>query len=69
MKKPDSEESVGYISKHPITSLMFVARSESSLEKLNSSTHATNFATQPTLDFGDKTTFAVKPPTERMIHL
>ena len=41
------------------------------MEKLNSSSHTTNFASQPVLqkfDFGDRTTFAVKPPTERMVY-
>ena len=48
-----------------------LARSESYLEKLNSSSHTTVFASQPILqkfDFGDRTTFAVEPPTERMVH-
>ena len=42
---------------------------ESYLEKLNSSSHTTVF--EPVLkkfDFGDRTTFSVKPPTERMFH-
>ncbi|KAF8808670.1 hypothetical protein BYT27DRAFT_7137134 [Phlegmacium glaucopus] len=42
-------------------------RIQSYLEKLNSSSHTTNLASQPafqTFDFGDRTTFDVKPPTD-----
>ena len=45
-------------------------RTESYLEKLNSSSHTVGSASQPVLqkfDFGDRSTFAVKPPTERMV--
>ena len=58
-------------SKHPNQKNMLnVMPSESYFEKLNSSSRTTNFASQPVLpkkfDFGDRTTFNVKPPTERM---
>ena len=72
MKKPDTVEFVcqlpSILPKN--TNLMARYDLESYLEKLNSSSRTSNFASQPVLqnlDFGDRTTFTVKPPTERTV--